>query len=363
MWVRHENRSTECRVPITPRDARVLVQHGLRLTVEESPQRVFPLTDYVDAGCATAPTGSWTGAPDDAYIIGLKELPSEPARLRHRHIYFGHAYKGQPDALPLLHRLADGGGTLLDLEHLTDERGARRAAFGYWAGYAGAALAVLHWWGRLTGPLEPLSRDELDARLHEVRDADAAGQGVSAVVIGALGRSGRGACDALEAAGVTPTRWDVAETRNLDRETLLAHDIVVNAVLTTRPVPPFLAADHLKADRRLSVICDVTCDVGSELNVLPFNDAATDWLRPVRSLQIGNRPLDVIAIDNLPSLLPTEASDDFSAALIAHLLALGDTDPVWARCREAFTTTLATYRNHPPADGGETFLKRGTAHV
>ena len=37
-----------------------------------------------------------------------------------------------------------GGGALLDLEYLTDDHGRRLAAFGYWAGYVGAALAVLH---------------------------------------------------------------------------------------------------------------------------------------------------------------------------------------------------------------------------
>ncbi|MFE9769589.1 saccharopine dehydrogenase [Streptomyces sp. NPDC005808] len=362
--MRHESRTTERRAPITPWDAGQLVRNGLRLTVEDSPQRVFPLADYVDAGCVPAPMGSWTSAPDDEYVIGLEELPHKPAQLRHRHIYFGHAYKGQPDAVALLYRFAAGGGTLFDLEHVTDGKGVRRAAFGYWAGYVGAGLAILRWWGRLTGPLEPLSRDEFDARLREAPDADArAGQGPTAIVVGALGRSGRGACDALEAAGVTPVRWDATETRNLDRDALLGHDIFINAVLTTHRVPPFLTEDHLKSGHRLSVISDITCDVGSELSVLPFNDAFTDWLRPVRSLRIGDKPLDVIAIDNLPSLLPTEASEDFSAALTPHLLALSETDPVWARCREAFTTALAAVHDRTPAGCSEAAPDRENTHA
>ena len=55
---------------------------------------------------------------------------------------FGHAYKGQPAGQVLLRRFRDGGGTLYDLEYLTDETGRRVAAFGYWAGYAGAALSA-----------------------------------------------------------------------------------------------------------------------------------------------------------------------------------------------------------------------------
>jgi saccharopine dehydrogenase (NAD+, L-lysine-forming) len=52
--MRHETRETERRAPVVPDDARRLVEAGLRLTVEESPQRVFPLEDYVAAGAKVA---------------------------------------------------------------------------------------------------------------------------------------------------------------------------------------------------------------------------------------------------------------------------------------------------------------------
>ena len=57
------------------------------------------------------------------------------------------------------------------------------------------------------------------------------------MVIGALGRCGTGARDALTAAGCDITAWDVAETRMLDRPRLLEHDLLVNAVLSTADVP------------------------------------------------------------------------------------------------------------------------------
>ncbi len=44
-----------------------------------------------------------------------------------------------------LRSFARGGGTLLDLEFLQDEKGRRLAAFGYHAGFAGAALALENW--------------------------------------------------------------------------------------------------------------------------------------------------------------------------------------------------------------------------
>ncbi|MFE4619304.1 saccharopine dehydrogenase [Streptomyces sp. NPDC056747] len=340
LWIRHETRPNEQRAALAPEDARRLIERGARLTVEESTQRVFPIHEYAAAGCEIVPQGSWVSlCPAEAYVLGLKELPDEPTLLRHRHIFFGHAYKGQARARQLLRKFEAGGGVLLDLESLVDADGHRLAAFGYWAGYAGAALAVLHRRGLLTAPLASLSQSELDVRLRQ----SPAGESLTAVVIGAYGRGGRGACDALRTAGVEPSRWNSAETRALDRDALLAHDILVNAIGTDHPVAPFLTKAALDDPRRrLSVIGDVTCDVGSDLNALPVYDRVTDWAHPVERLRRRPRPLDVIAIDNLPSLLPAEASRAYSADLWPLLLALREGSPVWERCLHDFRRAIGS---------------------
>ena len=331
LWLRHEVRTTERRTPIVPSDARRLVENGVAVTVEESPQRIFPVEEYEAVGCRVVPAGSWVSAPADAVVLGLKELPDEPGLLTHRHVFFGHAYKRQPGATDLLRRFAVGGGALLDLEYLVDDHGRRLAAFGFWAGYLGAALAVLKHRGRLVAPLVPTDKEALDGTLRAV----AGDTEFTALVIGALGHSGRGAREAFQAAGIEPTCWDLEETRDLDRGALLGHEVMVNAVLATSPVPPFLREEDLDDPaRRLRTLCDVTCDVGSPLNVLPVYDRTTDWTEPARRLR-EEPPLDLIAIDNLPSLLPRESSTDFSAALLPQLLEFGVHGP-WGRCLERF---------------------------
>ncbi|MFF4587290.1 saccharopine dehydrogenase [Streptomyces sp. NPDC001388] len=331
LWLRHEVRTTERRTPVVPDDARRLVEAGLDLTVEESPQRIFPVEEYEAVGARVAPAGSWVSAPPGTVVLGLKELPDEPVELTHRHIFFGHAYKRQPGAAALLRRFAAGGGALLDLEYLVDEQGRRLAAFGFWAGYLGAALAVLHHRDRLTAPLRPTGRDELDETLRPAPGDEE----FTALVVGALGRSGRGARAAFATAGAGPTCWDLAETRDLDRRALLGHDVLVNCVLATSPVPPFVREEDLDDPaRRLRTLSDVTCDVGSPLNVLPVYDRTTEWTDPVRRLR-KEPPLDLIAIDNLPSLLPRESSTDFSAALLPQLLEFPG-GGAWARCLDRF---------------------------
>ena len=157
IWVRAESRDHEERVGMTPDGAAELLAAGYTVTVEESVQRAIPIDGYRAAGCAIATEGSWVDAPRDAIIFGLKELPDDGTPLPHRHIMFGHAFKGQAAGRVLLDRFKAGGGTLYDLEYLVDEAGRRVAAFGYWAGYAGAAVSLIALARRRTSGSMPLT--------------------------------------------------------------------------------------------------------------------------------------------------------------------------------------------------------------
>ncbi len=93
LWLRHEIRTTERRTPIVPADARRLVESGVTLTVEESPQRVFPIEAYEEAGCRVAKAGSWVSAPPEAVIVGLEGLPDRTTRTDTSPCLLRHAYK------------------------------------------------------------------------------------------------------------------------------------------------------------------------------------------------------------------------------------------------------------------------------
>ncbi|QSB06880.1 saccharopine dehydrogenase [Natronoglycomyces albus] len=334
VWIRAESYPSERRAPVTPEDAATLIGEGLTVTVERSPMRCFADDEYERAGCRLAEPHTWAAASADTFILGLKALPDNDEPLTGRHIYFAHAYKGQNGSGQLLERFQAGNGEILDLEYLVDDNGRRLAAFGYWAGYIGAALAVQHASGQLETPLTATSRAELDNRLLQANT-----DRLTAVVIGALGRCGRGAADALTHSRVAVTRWDIEQTRDLDREALLDHDILINAVATTEPADPFLTTSHLKPGARLSTVADITCDVGSPQHLLPLYEDLTTWERPLLHVGHVDRPLTVIAIDNLPSLLPRESSADFSSQLTPHLPQLSDGAP-WKRARSAYAHAI-----------------------
>ena len=345
LWVRAEQRPHEERVGLTPEGAAALLKAGIRVSVEESHVRAIPIDGYRAAGCEIVAENLWPQAPKDAIIFGLKELPEDGTPLVHRHIMFGHAFKGQPAGRVLLKRFKAGGGTLYDLEYLVDERGRRVAAFGYWAGFAGAALSLKCWAAQQRGGIcGPVSVYAGRAALLAELERDLAGLGrPTAIIIGALGRVGTGAADCLGALGVTPTKWDMAETASGGPfPEVLQHDIFLNCILARPGCPVFVPASARTNPRKLTVIGDIACDPTSDFSPIKVYDRATDWDAPALRVH-DDPPLDVTAIDNLPSLMPVESSQDYAAQLLPALLSLNDLGSgVWGRARAEFDRHIAT---------------------
>ncbi|SEW45389.1 saccharopine dehydrogenase (NAD+, L-lysine-forming) [Cognatiyoonia koreensis] len=346
LWVRAEPRANEERVGITPQGAAQMIAAGFEVTVEDSRQRCIPLADYAAVGCATAAEGSWPTAPADAIIFGLKELPDDGMPLAHRHILFGHAYKGQPSGQVLLKRFCAGGGTLFDLEYLVDADGRRVAAFGYWAGFAGAAVAIQCWvaqqQGKIAGPVGTYpSAGHLIADL-QTKLVQAGTNRPTALIIGALGRVGTGAADLCREMGVATTKWDMNETAHGGPfPEILGHDIFFNCILARPGTPVFVPQSAKIADRRLTVIGDIACDPDSDFSPIKVYDRTTTWDAPALRVH-DNPPLDVTAIDNLPSMLPVESSEDYAAQLLPHLMTLDRIESgVWGRALEVFKRATA----------------------
>ena len=140
-------------------------------------------------GCHLVENNSWPRAPTDIPIIGLKELPDSEEPIRHTHVQFAHCYKQQAGWAHVLARFHEGNSTLYDLEFLTDDQGRRIAAFGYHAGFAGAAVGALACAaqrdGCALGRLEPYESEE--AMVDDVKRAlGGSGKGIKVIMIGLL---------------------------------------------------------------------------------------------------------------------------------------------------------------------------------
>ncbi|KAI1609074.1 saccharopine dehydrogenase [Exophiala viscosa] len=360
LHLRSESKALEHRSALTPTTTKALIDAGYKVNVERSPVRIFEDSEFEEVGATLVPEGSWVDAPTDHVIIGLKELPEDKFALKHTHVQFAHCYKGQGGWQDVLSRFPQGGGTLLDLEFLQDEIGRRVAAFGYHAGYAGAALAVEAWAHQLKNPSakpmpsvssyanQDLLLDDVRAKISEGEKI--AGRKPTVLVIGALGRCGRGAVDLCTQAGIPDEniiKWDIAETaKGGPFSEIVESDIFVNCIYLSDPIPPFINKESLSSPKRkLSVVCDVSCDTTNPHNPVPIYTENSTFSNPTLPVPgYENPPLSVISIDHLPSLLPREASEAFSQALLPSLISLKDrkTTRVWQQAEELFSTKVGT---------------------
>ena len=133
------------------------------------------------------------------------------------------------------------------------------------------------------------------------------------------------------------TKWDMAETASGGPfPEVLQHEIFLNCILARPGCPVFVPASAKTAKRQLTVIGDIACDPTSDFSPVKVYDRVTDWQAP--ALRVAEHPpLDVTAIDNLPSLLPVESSIDYAAQLLPSLLTLGNLETgVWGRAKTEF---------------------------
>ncbi len=237
LWVRAEQRPNEERVGLTPEGAAALLKAGIKVTVEESSVRAIGLS-------ATGRLAR--NRPREFLAVGACRChhlrPQGTAGrwqpLTHRHIMFGHAYKGQPAGQVLLRRFKAA-------RHALRSRISRRplrprvAAFGI-----GRALQVR----RSRSSAGPRSRREHLRTVSKYASKQALLNGLSAdlpagarpraIIIGALGRVGTGAADLCAAMDVAVTKWDMAETASGGPfPEVLQHEIFLNCILA-RPGCP-----------------------------------------------------------------------------------------------------------------------------
>jgi len=255
-------------------------------------------------------------------IVGLKELGDLEKLERHIHVYFSHSFKGQQGSKEILDAFRRSDSLLYDLEYFQKD-GVRLLSFGYYAGLVGGILGLTQHANRQEGldlcNLKPWSSLEMMYASCKIRNS-------SIAVIG-NGRCSRGVQDILCTFGLSYTL--IGRDSILD---LSLYDIVFNCILLdTSYTQQWITPTTLPSNTLLFV--DVSCDYTRKNNPIAIYNKGTTWEKPVYHY---NESISIIAIDNLPSLLPREASTEFSQKLTDLLLRYGDS--TWSE-------TLAVFRS------------------
>lgn len=351
----------DARVPMTPEQcAEAQVELPIRIVVQPSNIRCFKDEEFVKHSINLQEDLS-----DCDVLLGVKEVPIDQLLAGKTYLFFSHTIKKQAYNRPLLQAILQKKIRLIDYEALTDERGERLIAFGFYAGIVGAHNAL--WtWAKRTGDFDL-------PRLCESHDYAAALQVYEQtkfppirIVLTGGGRVASGAAKNLRDMGIRQVSPEAFLTdefgeavftqlqakdyvapkdgSDFDKAHFYAHgdqyksifapyyrkaDIFINGIFYDKKSPRFFTSDEVKnADFRIQVIADITCDLMPDSSVpctiraskiadpvFGFNRTSGEETAPYQSGSI-----DLMAIDNLPSELPRDASAFFGRQLLDRIL-------------------------------------------
>lgn len=320
IYIRSEKYPNEFRTPLIPEDIKRLKMLGHLLVVEKSDTRCFANHEYLEAG-GTLITEEWFKQGQQTLIVGLKKLENIEKLNRHTHVYFSHSLKSQTGSTELLQAFKDSRSVLFDLEYFTDNNGKRLLAFGYYAGLVGTIIGLRQYYNKLNGlqdiaNLKPwLNYEEMVKFYRPVK--------CNILVIG-NGRCSKGVQTILQKFNI-----DYSIIKRGEEINLRNYDILINCI-SLDPDYNKVWIDLENIDKELLII-DISCDYSKKNNPIPIYSEPTTWEKPVFNYK---NHVSLIAIDNLPSLLPRESSTEFSKHLTNLIINYGDTK--WSKALDVF---------------------------
>ena len=306
LYLRKETKENEYRTPLTPHDCYILIKNNYEIQFELSINRCYKNEEYEKVGCIPKNVND---IDDSTIIIGLKEFNmNETALLSHKHFYFSHAFKCQENSHHIINLFQENNGYIYDYEYIVDENGRRVIAFGYWAGFAGMYLGLLQYNRQLVREqhiesLVPiLDISEIYETLREYTTTKP-----KITICGAYGRCGRGCLEFLKSVDIIPHICNKNEMIPEDTE------IFINAIYLSKESDiVFFDEITIQNYKQLKVIVDISCDIHSKNNPIKLEYPMTSFKMPIYKYTDN---IDIICIDNLPSLLPKNSSDEFSKKL------------------------------------------------
>jgi alanine dehydrogenase len=351
----------DARSPLSPEQcAEAQVELPVRIVVEPSPVRCFKDGEFERHGIHLQENLS-----DCDILLGVKEVPVEKLIPGKTYLFFSHTVKKQPYNRPLLQEILKQKIRLIDYEVLSDERGERLIAFGFYAGIVGAHNGLWAWGkrrGQFSLPRLCESHDYAEAlevyerlQLPPLR-----------IVLTGGGRVSTGAAKNLRDMGILQVspqeflenQFDVAVFTQLQASDYMAHrdgkafdkshfyahgeeyvstfarfyrstDIFINGIFYDRKAPMFFTVEEMRRPEfRPRVIADITCDLVPNSSV-PSTIRASKIADPLYGFDPATgkecapcqpHGIDVMAIDNLPSELPRDASAFFGRQLLEKIL-------------------------------------------
>lgn len=324
----------------------------LHFIIQPSPIRCFPDKAYQDLGLEISDDLS-----DCDILFGIKEVPIEDLIPEKTYFFFSHTIKKQSYNRGLLRALLEKNIRLIDYECLSNQQGQRLVAFGRFAGIVGAYNTIRAFGIRQDRfELKPAYQCEDMAMMQAEYNKGILGP--IKIILTGSGRVGMGAREVLaglQVKEVSPEEllgqdfslpvfaqlrsWDYYQPREKGSQANFYQnpesfqsdfqkftrvgDLFISAHYWNPKAPALFQLNDMKRpDFRIKVIGDITCDVqGSIPSTLrvstvekPYYDYDPFGEKEAPPFS-DSKFITVMAVDNLPTELPRDASLDFGEQL------------------------------------------------
>jgi alanine dehydrogenase len=349
------------RVAFTPSQTEEIEQRftHAKVVCQPSAIRCFKAEEYSAAGIDVSEDLSSCDI-----LMGIKEVPIDQLLPNKTYMFFSHTLKKQPFNRKLLQAVLQKNIRLIDYETLKDHQGNRLVAFGRYAGIVGAYNGLLAYGKRyqlfdLKRASDCFDINDLKIELRKVKLPP-----IKIALTGA-GRVGKGAMESLDTVGIRKvlpadflsqeftesvyTQLSSAdyhsriEGGHFNREEFHQHpekyqahfidfakvtDLLLAGAFWNPKAPKlFEVTDMQKANFKIKVIADITCDINGSIPSTVKASTIVDPLYDFDPISQQTAPalsspsfITVMAVDNLPCELPRSASEEFGRDLIDRIL-------------------------------------------
>ena len=367
-----EARADEKRTPFTPDQVKILIANfpNMKILVQPSKKRCFKDEEYSKAGAKLN-----EDIVNSNIIFGIKEVDISKIIEGKTYLFFSHTSKvpngnvqnSQDQSIiykkNLLRKVLKKNVTLIDYENIRDKskKAYRYLGFGRFAGIVGC-------YNTLNLYLK-LNKKKLLPRAFEINSYEKikkliAKQNFNKLKILQTGRGNvaKGSMEILKHANIKqislkdylnkkydePVYCNLSIREHIERKdgkdfshqdfTLNPHkykskvknylfdtDMLITGHYWDPKFPKLFYQEQINEFKNLKIIGDITCDING---AIPTTIRSTTIAKPyysvdinsMKEIDLGNKGIAVMAVDNLPSELPNEASEEFGKNIISEVL-------------------------------------------
>ena len=370
LGVIRESRIDEVRAPLVPKHIKELKKlfTNISIVVQPSSKRCFSDDEYQKAGAIIS-----EDLNSSDLILGVKEIDTRILINNKKYLFFSHTSKVQPDnsaaaqgtpgmdKKDLLKTILDKNIALIDFENIRDKNGARYLGLGRFAGIVGCYNALALYEDFLNNPKLPRAFELNNYFLLKKVLQNYKFSKIKILITGD-GRVAKGVLELLKFSNIDQVSKDDFINNSFDQPifcNLKTSDYVktnsndnfdlqhfinnpkkyisdsekylkkTNLLISAHYWDPFspkiFELKNLHKFNELKVIGDITCDInGSIPTTLKSTSIENPYFyfnkKTYNEIKKSNEALAIMAVDNLPSELPRDSSEEFGDGVVKEVL-------------------------------------------